>query len=272
LNKCSLSRQLVLDKDLKIYGFEWLFKDLFQKGELNARYATSYLSLALLNRARDSFIEENSKIFLNIDTKFLASGLIKFLPKDNFVFDISIESVDMDVIRHLRSEGYLFSLDNIDFASDWKQSMGSNIEEFKYLKILSSTLDADDKKKIDALKKKHTIIAHKVENKTSLEVMKALDIDYFQGYHISEPMGMTIDMFELSKKSVNGLYMLLQASANRHELAEYIDKYEDLRYYFLSYCSNFEFNSEDTYELIKKLGKNNFSNWVLILVYSKVAV
>ena len=271
MNRCSLSRQLILDKDLKIYGFEWLFKDLFQNGEVNARYATSYLVLALLNRSRNSFIDENSKVFLNVDIKFLASGLIEFLPKENFVFDISIDDLDMDVIKHMRGLGYHFSLDNIDFSSKWQSEISSNIKEFTYLKIISTTLDKNDKAKIKELKKSHKIIAHKVENKTSLEVMKDLGIDFFQGYYISEPNDIMIDMMELSKKSVHGIYMLLQASASKHELSEYIEKNEDLKYYFLSYCENFNFESEDIYELIEELGVTSFSNWVLILVYSKVA-
>jgi EAL and modified HD-GYP domain-containing signal transduction protein len=261
-----------LGSDLKIYGFEWLFKDLFQKGELNARHATSYLALALLNRGRNSFIDENSKVFLNIDTKFLASGMIEFLPKNDFVFDVSINSLDMDVIRHMKSKGYNFSLDNIDFNSDWQDIVSSNLNQFSYLKIISSSLDENDKSKLDLLKTTHKIIAHKVESKKSLEVMKNLGIEQFQGYYISEPTIVPMEMVELSKKAVNGIYMLLQASASRRELAEYIDKFDDIKYYFLSYCNNFELFDEDTYDLIGKLGKNSFSNWVLILVYSKVAV
>lgn len=272
MNKVSLSRQLILDDDLRIYGFEWLFKEIFQKGELNARYATSYLSLALLNRTRNSFIDENTKIFLNIDTKFLASGMIEFLPQEYFVFDISINDIDMDVIRHLKDKGYQFSLDNIDFNSGWREQISSNIKEFDYLKIISSSLDENDAQDIELLKQSHKIIAHKVENKSSLDVMKKIGIKHFQGYYVAEPINMSLNMVELSKKSVNGMYMLLQASANRTELAEYIDKHDDLKFYFLSYCANFNFDIEDTYELIKALGKNSFSNWVLILVYSKVAV
>ncbi|WP_373071842.1 hypothetical protein [Sulfurimonas sp.] len=272
MNRCSLSRQLVLDKDLKIFGFEWLFKDLFQDGEVNARYATSYLALALLNRTKNSFIDENSKIFLNIDTKFLASGLIEFLPKDNFVFDISLDDVEMDVIHHMRSLGYQFSLDNLDFSSGWRKQISSNIKEFTYLKVIASTLDENDMEDIKLLQESHTIIAHKVENKTSLEVMKNLGIEHFQGYYISEPINMTIEMVELSKNSVHGIYKLLQASTSKHELAEYIEQHEDLKYYFLSYCENFNFESDSTYDLISELGITSFSNWVLMLVYSKVAV
>jgi len=272
LNRCSLLRQLILDKDLKIYGFEWLFKDLFESNQPNARHATSYLALALLNRTKNSFIDQNSKVFLNIDTKFLASGLIEFLPKDYFVFDISMKDLDIEVIQHMRKNGYQFCLDNIDFSSSWQKQISSNIKEFKYLKIIASTLDENDLEEIKKLKKSHTIIAHKVENKTSLDVMINLGIEHFQGYYISEPNNISVDMVKLSKKSVYGVYMLLQVSPNKSELAEYIEKNEDLRYYFLSYCTNFDFSSNTIYDLIEEIGITSFSNWVLMLVYSKVAV
>ena len=275
----NIAKQPVIDSNNRFFANEWLYRDFENRKNVSLRVASSHLLLTLLNTTSQEELENDSLSFLNIDTKFLASGLISALPKKRFIFDMDMaqefHNKDREMLLQLCQHGYRFALDNVDLDTEWFREAQSILPLFSFLKIDTSTLKKSHAKTLEILSKSHTLVAHKIEDMSQNALAKTMPFRYFQGYYIAYPDPIQISIVPISGIHLNQLYMMLQAKENLMHISDFICDNSDLKYYTLRFLSNFDLyldNSRNNMHLLlKEMGYGRLNNWVLMLIYSKVA-
>ncbi len=275
----NIAKQPVIDSQNRLFANEWLYRDFENRKNISLRVASSQLLLTLLNRTSYEAFENDSQVFLNIDTKFLASGLINALPKKRFIFDLNIaqefHNKDREMLLQLCQHGYRFSLDNVDLNSKWFDNADSILPLFSFIKVDISTLLQSNRNLLNRLKSSHTIIAHKIEDMSQNALAKSMPFHYFQGYYIAYPDPIKLSIEPLSSVHLHQLYIMLQSKENLYTIAEFISSKNDLNYYILQFCNHCDLHLDHTsntmHTLLKEVGYGKLINWVLMLIYAKVA-
>ncbi len=274
-----IARQPVVDISNHFFAHEWLYRDFNSKKSVSPRVASSHLLLTLLNKTSHSHFENDTKAFLNIDTKFLATGLIQALPKERFIFDIEasqeFRNRDKKMIRKLYQSGYAFALDNIDLHSNWYEQCEAMLFMFKFLKINITTVEPEYRHELERLKNNHTLIAHKIENMADHDLAVSMPFDYFQGYYIALPDTVEISIIPIELQHVNQLYLMLQNRESSNSITDFISSKSDLKFYFLQFCAHFDLYpnamGSNMHELVEAIGYLKLADWTLMLIYSKMA-
>lgn len=182
-----LGKQPILDKKLKIYGHEMLFRagpmNAFTGDEEDATRQVIDSCLFLSPTA------ETGRFFVNCTRDALVSGLVKLLPPAGTVLEI-LENVDPDpelleCCRALRKRGYRFALD--DFSPE--PSKLPLIDLADYIKVDFLLSDAAERRRIYDLARDRniTFVAEKIETAADLQTAQSEGCSLFQGYFFCKP-------------------------------------------------------------------------------------
>ncbi|QOP41876.1 EAL domain-containing protein [Sulfurimonas marina] len=277
MNLITIGRQPMTDHNGNIQAYEWFFRQSEQK---NTAVATSHLIMTLINQAGMEATMEADTIFLNIDIRFLATGLVQTLPKQKFVFDIpysvALRHQDLEMISYLHKEGYRFALDNITIEDGWQEKIRSVLSMIEFLKIDMSNVTTSECIQLSPYKHSHKLIAHKLENDKQLQLAKQFGFELCQGYYISEPELKTYESLPILKRSIYELYKLIQADVSINQLADFFRDHIDIALTLLQFFSNLkiEYEKEITSfcDVLNAIGRKQLRDWSLMLVYSKIGM
>lgn len=186
-----VGRQPILDRNLRTYGYELLFRS----GSANrfdgsdavestaAVIITTFLSIGadrILGKARG---------FINFPRDLLIGEAVTALPPETVVIEV-LETVepDADVIqacRRLKACGFLLALD--DFVRQPGYEPLVDLADF--IKVDFRVSDAGKRR---AMAEEYTrrgirLVAEKVENEAEFKEARALGCAYFQGYFFAKP-------------------------------------------------------------------------------------
>ena len=186
-----VGRQPILDRDLKLYGHELLFRS----GSVNAFSGDPETATKCV--IDDSLLlipsDDEQLTFINCTRESLLSGIVTLLPPERTVLEI-LETVEADpeileCCRSLRKAGYRFAMD--DFAPDESNLPFLEIAEFIKIDFRASDAAARKKTYSIAAKTGITIIAEKIETEPEVEIAWSEGCTLFQGYFFCRPV-MTI--------------------------------------------------------------------------------
>lgn len=125
MNGSQVARQPIFDRDLRIYGFELLFR----RSPLENFFVHHDADAAVESLIHDSLhvfgldrLAPGRRAFLNVTRGALLSGLVRMLPRDRVVVEL-LESVPPDVevveaCRSLKEAGYLLALDDFVYREE----------------------------------------------------------------------------------------------------------------------------------------------------------
>ena len=208
-----VGRQPILDKALKVYGHEMLFR----AGDVNAfsgdvdRAAQSVIDNTLLLMP-----DGNQEIFfLNCAKSTLHSGYVTLLPPKRTVLEI-LETVepDEDFMRcclELKAQGYRFALD--DYAHSEAMTHLVDLAEIIKIDFLASDKVARARIYEFARGKKKTFLAEKLETEAEYEIARKEGCELFQGYFFCRPVMVPARAIPQSKL----IYMRLLAELSSAE-------------------------------------------------------
>lgn len=278
--KIFVARQPVFTSDMKIWGYELLFRH----GEKAQAAMVTDGDQATAQVIADGYaiasagLRAEAKALINFPRNLLVNLAPYVLPADRCVVEI-LETVqpEKDVLaacKELKSQGYVLALD--DFVGQ---------PGFEPL------LEIADLVKVDILHKRPAevagiarnlarygvvLLAEKVENQDMFKVCQRLGFTYFQGFFFSKPEivpGRKLASGETTK--IKLLKELASPDTNIDRLEQIIQTDLSISYRLLRYINSAKFGLRTPVESIRRavsmLGLQNLRQWLQVIVLSDIS-
>jgi len=277
----TLARQPIVDANETVFGYEFFYRNKEGKCDFDdARHATSSVLVNLLNQIGTAASFGNTLAFINTDGPLFLTDIIRNLPKDKFVFELSPDmkhnSQIHEAIRNYHSLGYRFALDNASFHPSYIESFAPL---FKYMEFAKFDVNQTDIEQLNFLPNpfgKMKLIAQKIEFYEFLEAYKKVKFDYFQGFYFAKSHLITHTRVDPRNADVLSLFSLLQTDASLDELYISFKRQNALSLQLIQFLSstNLEYieGASSIKEMIERMGKNALMQWLLLIIYSKSGV
>ncbi len=212
-----IGRQAILDRDLKLFAYELLYRDA--SGHCNIVDGDQASSRTLLNAFIDIGLERITgphRAFINLTRRFFVDPpAIPFHP-DQVVLEI-LEDVEVDEallagIKALSSQGFKLALDDYCFQPE----LAPILPLAHYIKVEINDHSLETlAERMPALRATGAkLLAEKVETPEQFERLRDMGFDYFQGYFFARPK-----LLQSSRVNENGaMVMQLMARLNDPEV------------------------------------------------------
>ena len=186
-----IGRQPILDKQLKLYGYELLYRNN-SDNEANHSDGDAATAKVMMNAFTETGLNNivgKHLAFINMPRTFLVNSEILPFEAGRVVLevleDIKIDETVITSLEVLLGQGHIIALD--DFT--YHESLEPIIELAQIIKIDVQQLNhAEIEKNVAALRKFDVeLLAEKVETQAEFKFLKDLGFDYFQGYFFARP-------------------------------------------------------------------------------------
>ena len=185
-----VGRQPILDRDLRVFGYELLFRPEQETSRpVNGESATSQVvTNAFVDIGLERIVGEH-RAFINVTRDFLIEHSELGFPKDRVVLeileDVEIDDALIEAVRALHASGYMIALDDFVYSEKWMPLL----ECAQIVRVdVRMFCGAELNEQLGFLRPyKALLLAEKVETSDESEQLRALGFDYFQGYFLSRP-------------------------------------------------------------------------------------
>jgi len=276
-----MAKQKIFNRNGSVFAYEFLFRDQpngIQKFPKNLVATSNVLLSSLTNIDINTLTSKGDIIFLNVDEKFLESGMVDMLDKNRFLLEI-LETTQLNDniisrIKQYHKRGFKIAIDDFDCSPEMLKQFAPI---FKYLHLVKIDVVESEpenlKNIVDRLKKSGIkILAEKIETQEEYEEYLAMGFNLFQGYYLDVPELITINTTEDSSKAVLlNLIKLVRSDADTEAIHYYIKQKPELSIKlikFLNNHENFETKIESIIQVITLLGRDKLLRWLLLYLYS----
>lgn len=185
-----IARQPIFDKNMKVYGYELLYRRDSQNSfsGLDDDQATAELIYNSFLVMGLNDLTDGTVAFINFSKELIDSEIPYLLPAKNIVLEVlerhEATQATVDACRKLRSSGYTIALD--DFILDENNS--PLIGQADIIKVEYPAVPLSDQRNlIGKYGSKIKFLAEKIETREEYKTAVDLGYDYFQGYFFSKP-------------------------------------------------------------------------------------
>ena len=271
-----IARQPILKKNMKIYGYELLFRsNSVEKvfSDTDADQATSRVVMESFYSRGLSSITGGKPAFINFTSRLLQENTATLFPKDQLVIEI-LEDVEptLEIVaacRDLQQKGYTLAMDDFIYRPDYEPLIKlSKIIKFDFL--LCTPQEIEDMMRQINLKGK-LLLAEKIETFEMFDLAVKLGFSLFQGYFFSKPV--TLSAKALSPLKINYVNLLNEISSedclDYRKLAMAIRNDVALSYKLLKLVNSAYYSLRvvvnDIAQAITILGTIEIRKWVLMI-------
>jgi len=193
IQRTFIARQAIFDISLKTIGYELLFRNNLSNefNESSPEKATSQVILQNHILGDLSDVCFGKLAFINFDEfTLLQNSPCLFNPKTIVVELLETINITDELvfnISQLYEKNYILALDNYDFSVKWESL-------FPYISMIKVDTDKVSLNQIKGLKKRLLsaksnieIVAKRIETQEQFKILRAMEIDYYQGYFFHEP-------------------------------------------------------------------------------------
>jgi len=193
-NLAHIGRQPILDRDVKVIGYELLYRDSETATQCIAdsdAASASVMANAVLEFGLDT-LSQGGLAFFNCAASTWSEDFFELLPKERVVLEVLEDALSdqiVDNVRRAKERGYRIALDDVVSLEDREKLL-------PYVDIVKLDLPklSEDEVRAFALEHKENnrlVVAEKVETQAQFEATKAAGCDYFQGYFFEKPTTLT---------------------------------------------------------------------------------
>lgn len=277
-----VAKQKIFTRNNKVFAYELLFRDNefgIKNFPTNLK-ATSHVIVNVLMNVHE-ILDETNIVLVNIDEKFLLSGMIDILDKSKFMLEI-LETTELSEkviarIKQYHKRGFKIAIDDFDCSAKMTQKF---TPIFKYIHLVKidviSSDEANLKKMVPKIKKLGLkILAEKVETQEEYQYYFDLGFDLFQGYHLHKPETVEVNRGrDLTQFVILNIIKLMKNNADTKEIEAYIKQRSDLSLKlidFLNSHGNLNTKIESIIQAMTLLGRDKLLRWLLLYLYSEMS-
>lgn len=215
--------------------------------------------------------------FINTDGPLLLTDIIRTLPKEKFIFELSSSirhtAQVHEAIRYYHSLGYRFALDNASFHPDYIEAFGPVFPYIEFAKFDVTQTDSEQFHYFPNPYGKMALIAYKIEFYEMLEAYKEFGFHYFQGFYFAKSHLITQSRIDPKYVDVLSLFSLLQTEASVEDIYNAFLRESALSLQLIQFLTSTHpehiYGATSIKEMIERMGKNALSQWLLLIIYSK---
>lgn len=269
-----IGRQLIIDREQRIIGYELLYRDAAETTQASFSDAvtagTEVLSNLLTQMGVEFLLGENLA-FINVSSAMLSNELIDLLPPSRVVLEIigaTPETALLDRCRDLRGRGFRIALDNV-LPSARNLPL---LEVADYAKIDIQRIDAADlRRAVPALRRfPLQLIAEKVETPAEFRTCKALAFDGYQGFHFAHPETLSVRAINPAQARVIELLNMVRGNAEFAVIEAALKRDVGLSVRLLRYINSVGFGLSvqlrSTQQALTLLGYRQLYRWLSLLL------
>jgi len=276
--RLNVARQPIMNRQESVLGYEFFYRDHEGKCDIDdPRHATSSVLVNLLNQIGTASSFGDTLAFINTDGPLLLTDIIRTLPKEKIIFELSSSMRHTaqihEAIRYYHSIGYRFALDNASLDPQYLVEFGPI---FAYMEFAKFDVTQTDIEQFDAGVNPYqnmTLIAYKIEFLEILEAYAHLGFDYFQGYYFAKSHLITHSRIDPRYIDVLGLFSLLQTDVSITEIYDVFKRESALSLqliqFLISTHPEYIHSAASIKEMIERMGKSALTQWLLLIIYSK---
>lgn len=277
-NNLYLARQPILNRAETIIGYEFFYRNTYGECVIDdPRHATASVLVNLLNHIGSSSAFGESLAFINTDGPLMLTDIIRTLPKEKFIFELSetmkVTSRIHEAIRYYHSLGYRFALDNASFHPHYLDSFLPLFPFIEFAKFDVTQTDIEQFSLQPNPYGKMKRIAQKVEFYEMAEAYEQLGFEYFQGFYFARAHIITQKRIDPQYMDVMELFTLLQDDAPMDEVCDSFKYQSILALQLLQFLRSVHpEHIEGTLsirEMVERFGKSALMQWLLLIIYSK---
>lgn len=192
-----LARQPILDRELRTFGYELLYRDGPEGGGAYASddpdvATTSVMQRAVLDWGMSRLIGDRFG-FINASPQFVVNGLHRALPPEGIILELRSDAVydasTLEALAAAQRDGYHFALDNVRSAHQLRSVPALPVVSM--VKIEVSRAHADELvEMVEWVRSERPgalLVAEKVETAADYHLAFDADVDLFEGYFFARP-------------------------------------------------------------------------------------
>ncbi|MDP3466642.1 MAG: hypothetical protein Q8R86_12810 [Sulfuricurvum sp.] len=280
-NPLNLARQPIMDRHEQIVGYEFFYRDDEGKCSIDdPRHATSSVLVNLLNQIGTASSFGDALAFINTDGPLLLTDIIRTLPKEKFIFELS-ESMKHtaqvhEAIRYYHSLGYRFALDNASCHPHYFENFAPLFPYMEFAKFDVTRIDIEQFNSLPNPYGQMKLIAQKIEFHEIVEAYKHLGFDYYQGFYFAKSHLITHQRIDPKNSDVLALFSLLQTDTSIEEIYAVFQRQNALSLQLIQFLSSTYpehiYEAASIQQMIERMGKNALTQWLLLIIYSKSGI
>lgn len=278
------ARQPILDKNLRVFGYELLFRpgpDAQGAGNLrdiDGDYATSVV-LAAASVGGLENVTGGTYAFVNFTENLLLEGIATLHPPNYLAIEvleeIRVNERVLDAVRELREKGYLIALDDyvyqagdepfLELSDIIKVEVDGSAESYENLQTVIAKVDSD----------RCQILAEKVETQEIFDKSAKMGCTLFQGYFFAKPK--TMMRKTVSSLKINRLRLMqevIRPDIDKEAVADIIKSDVSLTYKILRLVNSAYFGIRNKISNINHavvfLGSDELKKWVTYVTLTEL--
>lgn len=275
-----IGRQPIFDRDLNLYAYELLFRDGkqdFNASDLDHDAATSQvITTAFTDIGLEKLIGDKLA-FVNVTHKFLTNPDLLPMQPEQVVLEV-LENViiDEDVVdgvKELSKRGFKIALDDFIYSEAYE----AILPYVNLVKLDIAQIDQSEwQQQVEKLQKYDCeLLAEKVETAEEYELLKNLDIDFFQGFFFARPKVVSGNRIASNKMALlQILAKVNDPAAGIDDLQELLSREVGLSVKALNFVNSAGSGLNRTVDSIREaiifLGRHKIKNWVTLSIMASV--
>lgn len=276
-----IARQPIFNENLKIYGYELLYRHTAGSAAfdgVNADLASSETIMNSFHEIGTERLTNGKRAFINFTEKLLLDGVASILPRKILVIELLEDIIPTEQVLQacskLRSKGYMIALDDFRIEADYLPLLEvADIVKIDFLETPVPLIKAFAK---SLSSKPIMLLAEKVETYEGFELAKSLGFSLFQGYFFSRPdivrSGVTLTPLRLN--CLRLIRLAFDPNIDFTKVSKIIKQDVALSYRLLRVVNSAYFGRRYSVTNIKQalaiLGMDEVKKWITLISMSEI--
>ncbi|MEA1893572.1 MAG: EAL domain-containing protein [Campylobacterota bacterium] len=286
MHKIYISKQKIFNNKRKIYAYELLFRDSFNKRATlsdNVKGTAQLIVSSIASAELNKLLGQKALAFINVDETILTKGILDVLDKDRFVLNILediilTEKVITKIIQY-RKRGFRLSIEHFDSSA---RMIIKFKRLFNYIDIIKMDILISEPENLQKVMSKFKgtrikLLAQNIETKEDFLEYAEMGFDFFQGYYLDRP-----EIMEIAGSKEPTQFIILQLikiikekDSSTEKLELFIKKQPDLSFKLIQFFNNskkINLHVESLSQVLTLMGRDQLLRWLMVYLYSEVSI